>query len=342
MALSIIPLTATYYPAFYHLVQSSRWGNLMLPKNYQSSLWGDILIDEQQQVLGGWVGQLRGNNRLTRFFTKSVYFDSFPIFAQDDLQTEQLPSLLSHIRTRARKEYIVMLNLTHWVRGENPFPLDIAEPNATFLYDLSLPMELLHKKLNSSKKQELKKAQKSDLQFQVYQGEQAILHIAELQALRNATQKRAIAHNVKASMLLKSDAFFQQLFENQITSMVATYWNDKMVAAATFIQGGQTVYIHMAGSDSEANRATGAGTYYYWKAIEYFQAQGLRYFDFGGCPVDPTPEDPAYGVYLFKQGFHGDYLQNNRGVLVIAPWRYKVLRCLLSQRKLIRFFSKKL
>lgn len=342
MALSIIPLTATYYPAFYHLVQSSRWGNLMLPKNYQSSLWGDILIDEQQQVLGGWVGQLRGNNRLTRFFTKSVYFDSFPIFAQDDLQTEQLPSLLSHIRTRARKEYIVMLNLTHWVRGENPFPLDIAEPNATFLYDLSLPMEELYKKIDRLKRRVLKKAQDNALEVRFYYAQDALPAIPEFQQLRATTQQRAIEHNENASMLLKSDDFFVRLFSDLEAYLIAVYWEERMVAAATFLRGGDTIYGHMAGSDSEANRATGAGTYYYWKAIEYFQAQGLRYFDFGGCPVDPTPDDPAYGVYLFKQGFHGDYQQNNRGVLVIAPWRYKVLRCLLSQRKLIRFFSNKL
>ena len=124
--------------------------------------------------------------------------------------------------------------------------------------------------------------------------------------------------------------------------MACVTHNDKCVAAVTFIIGGSTVYAHMSGSDSEANKTTGSGTYYYWKAIEYFKNLGYTKFDFGGCPFQPTPEDPAYGIFMFKQGFGAEYKEFEGGKIIINKLRYKILQFLMSQRKLLRFFSKKL
>jgi lipid II:glycine glycyltransferase (peptidoglycan interpeptide bridge formation enzyme) len=143
-------------------------------------------------------------------------------------------------------------------------------------------------------------------------------------------------------MLLKSDDFFINLIKNNRTILANVIHNNKCVAAVTFIIGGKTVYAHMSGSDSEANKTTGAGTYYYWKAIEYFKELGYDQFDFGGCPLNPIQEDPAYGIFMFKQGFGGDYQEFSCGKIIIAPLSYKLLQFLLSQRKLLRLFSKNL
>ena len=144
-------------------------------------------------------------------------------------------------------------------------------------------------------------------------------------------------------MLLKSDTFFERLFATHKTTLAVVRTQEgKIVAAATFIESGATVYAHMSGSDAEANRATGSGTYYYWKAIEYFRAKGLRQFDFGGCPVDPSEDDPAFGVFVFKRGFGGTYLSAREGQIIISKQKYRLLNFLLSQRKLLRLVSKRL
>lgn len=338
--IQIVPLESGYYDAYYALVQSTPWGNPMLPRQYNSSLWGMVLLDDEV-VVGGWVGTLRGDKRLVRLLAKSVYFDSYPVFATTEVENGYADKLLDAVRDYAHASKVIMLNLTHWVRG-NGLTVDKPEDNATFVYDLSTPLEDLYAKLDRLKKRTIKKAEAAQLEVKFYYKNEALLYIQEFQALREVTQQRAIAHNSSSSMLLKSNAFFHKILTDYEAYLVAVYWQGRMVAAATFLCGGQTVYGHMAGSDSDANRQTGSGTYYYWKAVEYFQQKGLKFFDFGGCPVNPKEDDPAYGVYMFKQGFGADYVQNKAGRIIISPRRYRLLQWALSQRKLLRMFSSKL
>ena len=65
-------------------------------------------------------------------------------------------------------------------------------------------------------------------------------------------------------------------------------------------------------------------------------------FDMGGVPQSPTAEHPAYGVYVFKRSFGGAYQEFDGGKIIISPTKYRLLNFLLSQRKLLRLFSKKL
>ena len=339
--IKIIPICKELYPSFYHLVQSTKWGNPMLPENYNTNLWGDVVC-RGDQVIGGWVGNLRGNIPLAKLITKSVYFDSYPVF--EDIANEQkyIDDLISTIKQHAKKDHIVMLNLTHWVRGKRNISLDIHQKNSTFTYDLTLDIEDLYSKLDRLKRRTIKKAEQANLEVIFYSGESAIPQLSSFQHLRSITQQRAVNNNASASMLLKSDDFFINLLTNHKTILVNVLHNNQCVAAVTFIIGGKTVYAHMSGSDAEANKTTGSGTFYYWKAVEYFKTMGCEIFDFGGCPLHPTNDDPAYGIFMFKQGFGGDYHEFDGGKIIISSWKYKILSFLLSQRKLLRFFSKKL
>lgn len=339
--IKIVPITAELYPIYYDMVQHTQWGNPMLPTAYHNKLWGDVLLVENQ-VIGGWVGTIRGDIPVARFITKSVYFDSYPIFANVSDEQKYIDDLIFAIKQHAKKERVVMINLTHWARGHRNIALDVYEKCATFIFDLSLNVEDLYAKLDRLKRRTIKKAEQAELVVNFYDGELAIPQIASFQQLRSITQQRAIQNNANASMLLKSDDFIINLMKNHKTVLANVIYNNQCVAAVTFIIGGQTVYAHMSGSDSEANKTTGAGTYYYWKAIEYFKKLGYTHFDFGGCPLNPTNDDPAYGIFMFKQGFGGDYHEFDGGQIIIAPRKYKLLQFLLSQRKLLRLLSKKL
>lgn len=339
--IKIIPLTKELYPSFYHLVQTTKWGNPMLPESFQPNLWGD-LVCEGDKVIGGWVGNVRGNIPLVKWITKSVYFDSYPVFSDVSYEQKYVDDLMSMIKQHAKKDNIVILNLTHWVRGNINITLDVCQKCATFICDLSSNVEDLYAKLDRLKRRTIKKAEQAELAVNFYTGESALPQLKSFQQLRGITQQRAIRKNANASMLLKSDDFFISLIKNNRTILANVIHNNKCVAAVTFIIGGKTVYAHMSGSDSEANKTTGAGTYYYWKAIEYFKELGYDQFDFGGCPLNPIQEDPAYGIFMFKQGFGGDYQEFSCGKIIIAPLSYKLLQLLLSQRKLLRLFSKNL
>lgn len=335
--IKILPITAELYPSLYEIVQASQWGNPMLPTTYQASLWGDVLIEEDR-VIGGWVGTIRGNIPIAKMITKSVYFDSYPIFATDEMKNLYQDSLITSMKLRAAREGITMFNLTHWVRGCG-MQVDIKEKGATFVSVLHKTEEALWKEVESKQRNCVRKGEKSGVECLVCKGVESLRYLADFQRLRQRTQQHAINKNAKASMLLKSDTFFRDLFLNPNTTLFVCKIEEQVATVALMLQSGATVYYYSGGSDYELNKKYSCSAYILWKAICWFNEQGTDIFDMGGVPVQPTKNHPAYGVYAFKRSFGGEYREFDAGKIVISAWRYQLLNWLLSQRKLLRFFS---
>lgn len=338
--IKILPITADLYPSFYELIQASQWGNPMLPLTYQSSLWGDVIL-EDDRVIGGWIGTIRGNIPIVNIITKSVYFDSYPIFATDEVKNLYQDSLITYMKLRAAREGITMFNLTHWVRGCG-MQVDVKEKGATFVSVLHKTEEDLWKEVESKQRNCIRKGDKSGVECIVCQGEDSIRYLADFQRLRQRTQQHAIRKNAKASMLLKSDEFFKKIFLNKNSTLFVGMVGDQVATMALMIQSGNTVYYYSGGSDYELNKKYSCSADVLWKAICWFNNQGIDVFDMGGVPVFPSKEHPAYGVFAFKCSFGGEYQEFDGGKIIISHWKYKLLNWLLSQRKVLRFFSAKI
>lgn len=340
-SMKIIPIRAEIYSAFYTIVQSSQWGNPMLPFEYNNKLWGDVIY-LNDEIIGGWVGTIRGDIPVVRIITKSIYFDSYPIFKTKILEEQYLPIFISKIKRHAQEDGVVMLNLTHWVRGENNIELDIYEKYATFLVDLQKEQDFLWSALDSTKHRNIKKAIKSEVAFHACKNEESLNCLNVFQQLREITQTRAISSHKQASILLKSNAFFSQMMQQDNVTLLLGKYEEQVGSVALVTQGGNVVYYHSGGSDIEINRKTCCSTYMFWQSFLYFKANGVKYFDMGGVPCDADETHPAYGVYRFKKSFGGEYKEFYGGKIIIASFRYKLLQFLLSQRMLLRFFSTKL
>mgnify|MGYP003454868411 FL=1 len=338
--IKILPITADLYPSFYEMVQASQWGNPMFPITYQSSLWGEVLV-EDNRVIGGWVGTMRGNIPVAKIITKSVYFDSYPVFAIDEMKILYQDSLTNSMKLRAKREGITMFNLTHWVRGRG-MQVGVKEKGATFVSILHKTEEELWKEVESKQRNCVRKGEKSGVECIVCKGEDSIRYLADFQRLRQRTQQHAIGKNANASMLLKSDEFFKKLLLNKNTTLFVGMVDNQVATVALMIQSGKTIYYYSGGSDYELNKKYSCSAYVIWKAICYASQQGVEVFDMGGVPVSPSKEHPAYGVYAFKRSFGGDYQEFDGGKIIISHWKYQLLSWLLSQRKLLRFFSTKL
>lgn len=351
MAISIIPLSKMHYPVFYKLVQSTRWGNPMLPACYSSSLWGMLLFETPEseplkntvapRLIGGWVGTLRGNVPLLRLLAKSVYFDSYPVFTTPEAETNYLPELMSAVRHYARRTGVILLNLTHWVRG-NALPIDMPVLEATFCTALHTTSDHLWKQVESKQRNCIRKAEKSGVVVEIYKGEAALPYLNEFQRLRQATQQHAIQNHNQASMLLKSDTFFADKFCDPKATLFVGKVENSIAAVALMLHSGDTVYYYSGGSNYDLNRRYCCSALLIWRAITYYNDLGVACFDMGGVPVSPSKYHPAYGVYAFKRSFGGIYQEYKGGVIPISPVRYRLLRFLLSQRKLLRLFSNKL
>lgn len=339
--MKFIPLTETYYAAFYTLVQSTQWGNPMLPVAYNNSLWGMLVQDSSETIVGGWVGTLRGNAPIVRCIAKSVYFDSYPIFCSPEDEMQYLPRLMEAVKQYARRQHIVMLNLTHWVRGCE-LPIDILSKEATFCIPLHDSTEQLWKLVESKQRNCIRKGEKNGVEVDICQGEDSLRYLSDFQRLRQSTQQHAIRNHTNASMLLKSDDFFSAKFADPKATLFVARVEGQTAAVALMLQSGKTVYYYSGGSDYELNRKYSCSAYLLWRAICHYNDLGLDTFDMGGVPRSPNVEHPAYGVYVFKRSFGGTYQEFDGGKIIISPTKYRILDFLLSQRKLLRLFSKKL
>lgn len=331
-------ISHTNYNAIYLYAQNNVWGDNMLPIAYESNLWG-LVVYEDNKLCGLWVGKLRGTQKPFRVLTKSVYFDTAPIV--DNGCKEISEALIQEAKRIAHEEKIIMLHLNHWVRECVETDMVNTHPNATYIVDLSQTEDELFNKLEQMKQRNVKKAIKKGVEIEHYYQSDGLLYLQDFQHLRQQTQSRAIAKHSNASMLLKSNDFFKKLFASTKNTLFIAKYENKIVSVANIIQGGQTVYYHMGGSDLEVNRQTSASTLLFWEAMKYYKNKGIRYFDFGGSPLNPTEDDPAYGVYLFKKGFGGDLHVNTIGDIVINNFKYKLLNLILKQRNLLRIFSKR-
>lgn len=322
------------------LVNENQWGNAFLPETYSSSLWG-VLAQDGDQVKGAWVGTLRGAGKMTSWLAKSVYFDSYPC-CSDGVDCKML---VDYAYRKAKEQGFVMFNMTHWVRGCG-MKLDQLQKGATFLVDLHQSEDELWKGVESKQRNIIRKGEKSGVEVLALRGNDALKYLNDFQQLRQLTQQRAIGKNASASMLLKSNSFFENLFLQPEATLFVGKVEEKIATVALMLVGGRTVYYFSGGSDYELNKKTGSSAYVIWKSILYYQNQNdVEYFDMGGVPVFDTPEHPnhdhpAYGVFQFKRSFGGKYMEFDGGKIVINPIKFKVLDWVMKQRKLLRIFSK--
>lgn len=338
--IKILRITAELYPAYYNMVQQTTWGNPMLPTTYNNKLWGDVLLLDNQMI-GGWVGTTRGDIPVARFIAKSIYFDSYPVFINAEYEATYKHLFMDAIKQHANADKIVMLHLTHWVRGHE-MTMDKQENNATFTTHLQTTEADLWQQVESKQRNCIRKAEKSGVEVLALQGDAALTYLEDFQLLRQRTQQHAIKKHAQASMLLKSDQYFTELFQHPKTTLLVGKVEEQVAAVALMIQSGNTVYYYSGGSDYELNKKYCCSAFVIWKSLLHYNDLGLTIFDMGGVPVQPTKDHPAYGVYAFKRSFGGKYHEFDGGQIIIKPWKYKLLQFLLSQRKLLRILSKKL
>jgi lipid II:glycine glycyltransferase (peptidoglycan interpeptide bridge formation enzyme) len=338
------PLTSLNYELFLGECNNYSLTPPFLSSSYSPELWG-VIACEDDRIIGGWVGKLRGLQPILQYFIKGgVWFDSLPLsFCSVAHSSNLFYTILDYAKTQAQKDGIISFNVTHWSRQnveKNHVVFDKVAVNATFTIDLHIDIEQLWSQLDPTLRNKIRKAEKNNIGVQIEKGENALVYLEKFQTLRSETQSRAIRRNKNASMLLKSNQFFTNILLNQDSWLfVATYQNE-IVSVALMVIAGGTVYYFSGGSNIEINRKTAASSLLVWKSIEYAKSEGLHFFDFGGVPVNPDDAHPAYGVYKFKKSFGGKYEEFSSGEIIVRKKVYPLVDFVLNNRILLRFLSR--
>jgi lipid II:glycine glycyltransferase (peptidoglycan interpeptide bridge formation enzyme) len=87
------------------------------------------------------------------------------------------------------------------------------------------------------------------------------------------------------------------------------------VAALVVFRFARTA-VYMYGMSSAAHRDKMPNHLLQWEAMRWARAQGCETYDFWGAPDDLNEQDGMWGVWKFKEGFGGEFVQG------IGAWDY--------------------
>ncbi|MDI6709249.1 MAG: peptidoglycan bridge formation glycyltransferase FemA/FemB family protein [Bacillota bacterium] len=88
---------------------------------------------------------------------------------------------------------------------------------------------------------------------------------------------------------------------------IADYQGEPIAATLAFTIGDKAWYIY--GASGNRHRDAMPNYALQWAMICWAKELGCRMYDFRGVSGDLNPDNPLYGLYRFKKGFNGDFVE---------------------------------
>ncbi len=107
--------------------------------------------------------------------------------------------------------------------------------------------------------------------------------------------------------IVRPKAYFESIMDNlgENARLYMAFWQDKPIAGTLAIHYGNKVW-YLYGASSNAYRNVMPNYQLQWEMIKWALETKSDIYDFRGVSGDLTPENPLYGLYLFKKGFSGE------------------------------------
>ena len=120
----------------------------------------------------------------------------------------------------------------------------------------------------------------------------------------------------------------RELIEAGVGRLVGARLDREWVTVSLFTRFADQVYHLLSGHSPRALEVQ-APTQLLWETILRYRSEGVRWFNFGGCPASARePGSPQHGVMDYKRAFGGVCLECASGSRVIRPTRAAVARAL--------------
>jgi len=107
--------------------------------------------------------------------------------------------------------------------------------------------------------------------------------------------------------IVRPKAYFESIMDElgENARLYMAFWEGRPIAGTLAIQFGNKVW-YLYGASSNAYRNVMPNYQLQWEMIRWALETKCDIYDFRGVSGDLTPDNPLYGLYLFKKGFSGD------------------------------------
>lgn len=122
--------------------------------------------------------------------------------------------------------------------------------------------------------------------------------------------KLMLETGVRDGFVTREESYFAQMLENlgEHARLYMAYFEDKPIAGTLAIWYGDKVW-YLYGASANEHRNLMPNYQLQWNMIEWAVEQNCRLYDFRGVPGHVGEDHPLYGLYKFKLGFGGDYVE---------------------------------
>lgn len=110
--------------------------------------------------------------------------------------------------------------------------------------------------------------------------------------------------------IVRSQSYFASILDalGENARLYMAFFEGKPIAGTLAIHYGNKVW-YLYGASANENRKQMPNYQLQWEMIRWALETGCDIYDFRGVSGDLTPENPLYGLYLFKKGFGGDLVE---------------------------------
>ncbi len=115
---------------------------------------------------------------------------------------------------------------------------------------------------------------------------------------------------VRDGFVVRSKEYFDNMLDNlgENCRLYMAYSEDTPIAGTLAIHYGDKVW-YLYGASSNQHRNLMPNYLLQWNMMKWALEKGCKIYDFRGVSGDLSEDNPLYGLYRFKKGFNGDFVE---------------------------------
>lgn len=331
-----------------HILQSYEWGEIKSKTNWQPLR---MIIEENNEPIGAisiLKRELPGIKKCIFYAPRGPVFDLERPEIFDYILDEVKKLAVKHQAIflkidpdipKANENFGNLLKTRGFISAEKGEGFDGIQPKFVFLLDITPDEETLLKNMHSKTRYNIRLAERKGVTIKE---DCTKADLKEFYRILLETCERD-------NFLVRPYSYFEELWDYLVEKgyaklFMAEYEGKYIAGTLVFLFGQKAIYIY--GASSNSHRNVMPNYLIQWTMIKWAKANGAKVYDFRGVPGDLTEDNPLYGLYRFKKGFNGDYVEFvGEYDLVYSPffyWLWNTAELVYQKgvRKLINFKKK--
>lgn len=328
-----------------HILQSFEWGELKGKGEWQPLR---LVVENQEGKMEAAISILK---RTIPVLGKAIFYA--PRGPVGDVHNEELMDFLfREVKGLARKHGAIFLKIDPDISVEDEkfknylhkrkFISQVTgkgfegiQPRFVFRLDITDEEEEIFKRFHSKTRYNIRLSGRKGVEIKEDCGKDELPKFYKI--LQETTERDKFLVRPYQYFVDMWDSLFP---EGYLKLFMAYYEGQPIAGTLAFLFGDKAWYIY--GASSNSHRNVMPNYLLQWTMIKWAKANNCGLYDFRGVPGDLDEDNPLYGLYRFKKGFEGDYVEFvGEYDLVFSTFYYKLWNTLepLYQKNIRRLIG---